>query len=58
MLCVQRSWTTLTGGSPVSVIASEPCSQTRCAAVMQGAKRVGKVTSIRGASNHADRNIK
>ena len=24
--CVQQSWTTLTGGSPVTVIASEPCS--------------------------------
>ena len=43
--CVQRSWTTLAGVSPVTVIASEPCSQTRCVAVMQGAKRVGKVTS-------------
>ncbi|MDF2544317.1 MAG: hypothetical protein K0S47_4035 [Herbinix sp.] len=41
MLCVQRSWTTLAGVSPVTVIASEPCSQTRCVAVMQGAKRVG-----------------
>jgi hypothetical protein len=58
MLCVQRSWTTLAGVSPVTVIASEPCSQTRCVAVMQGAKRVGKVTSMRSASNHADRNIK
>ena len=45
MQCVQRSWTTLAGVSPVTVIASEPCSQTRCVAVMQGAKRVGKVTS-------------
>lgn len=26
MLCVQRSWTTLAGVSPVTVIASEPCS--------------------------------
>ena len=26
MLCVQRSWTTLAGASPVTVIASEPCS--------------------------------
>ena len=25
-LCVQRSWTTLAGVSPVTVIASEPCS--------------------------------
>ena len=24
--CVQRSWTTLAGESPVTVIASEPCS--------------------------------
>ncbi len=24
--CVQRSWTTLAGVSPVTVIASEPCS--------------------------------
>ena len=24
--CVQRSWTTLAGASPVAVIASEPCS--------------------------------
>jgi len=24
--CVQRSWTTLAGASPVTVIASEPCS--------------------------------
>ena len=24
--CVQQSWTTLTGVSPVTVIASEPCS--------------------------------
>lgn len=56
--CVQQSWTTLAGASPVTVIASEPCSQTRCVAVMQGAKRVGKVASLRGASNHADRNIK
>ncbi|PXV83882.1 hypothetical protein C8E03_1412 [Lachnotalea glycerini] len=27
------------------VIASEPYSQTRCVVVMQGAKRVGNVTS-------------
>ncbi|MDD4372270.1 MAG: hypothetical protein PHD56_14600, partial [Anaerostipes sp.] len=40
-LCVQQSWTTLAGVSPVAVITSEPCSQTRCVAVMQGAKRVG-----------------
>lgn len=33
-VCVQRSWTTLTGVSPVVVIASEPCSQTRCVTVM------------------------
>ena len=26
LLCVQRSWTTLAGVSPVTVIASEPCS--------------------------------
>ena len=26
MSCVQRSWTTLAGVSPVTVIASEPCS--------------------------------
>ena len=26
ILCVQRSWTTLAGASPVTVIASEPCS--------------------------------
>ena len=26
MLCVQRSWTILAGVSPVTVIASEPCS--------------------------------
>ena len=26
VLCVQRSWTTLAGESPVTVIASEPCS--------------------------------
>ena len=26
ILCVQRSWTTLAGESPVTVIASEPCS--------------------------------
>ena len=26
MPCVQRSWTTLAGASPVTVIASEPCS--------------------------------
>ena len=26
MPCVQRSWTTLAGESPVTVIASEPCS--------------------------------
>ena len=26
MWCVQRSWTTLAGVSPVTVIASEPCS--------------------------------
>ena len=26
MPCVQRSWTTLAGVSPVTVIASEPCS--------------------------------
>ena len=26
MRCVQRSWTTLAGVSPVTVIASEPCS--------------------------------
>ena len=25
-LCVQRSWTILAGVSPVTVIASEPCS--------------------------------
>ena len=25
-LCVQRSWTALAGVSPVTVIASEPCS--------------------------------
>ena len=25
-LCVQQSWTTLAGVSPVTVIASEPCS--------------------------------
>ena len=25
-LCVQRSWATLAGVSPVTVIASEPCS--------------------------------
>ena len=25
-LCVQRSWTTLAGVSPVTVIVSEPCS--------------------------------
>ena len=24
--CVQQSWTTLAGVSPVTVIASEPCS--------------------------------
>ena len=24
--CVQQSWTTLAGASPVAVIASEPCS--------------------------------
>lgn len=47
-MCVQRSWTTLVGGSPTTVIASEPCSQTRCVAVMQGAKRVGKVPKILG----------
>ena len=58
MPCVQRSWTTLAGVSPVTVIASEPCSLTRCVAVMQGTKRVDKVTSVRGASNYADRNIK
>ncbi len=29
-----------------------------CVAVMQGAGRVDKVTLIKGASNHADRNIK
>ena len=44
--CVQQSWTTLAGASPVTVIASEPCSETRCVAVMQGAKRVDKVTII------------
>ena len=26
MPCVQRSWITLAGESPVTVIASEPCS--------------------------------
>ena len=56
--CVQQSWTTLAGVSPVMVIANEPCSYTRCVVVIQGAKRVDKVTSTRGASNHADRNIK
>ena len=25
-VCVQQSWTTLAGVSPVTVIASEPCS--------------------------------
>ena len=44
--CVQQSWTTLAGVSPVMVIANEPCSYTRCVVVIQG------------ASNHADRNIK
>ena len=42
--CVQQSWTTLAGVSPVTVIASEPCSETRCVVVIQGAKRVDKVT--------------
>ena len=26
VMCVQQSWTTLAGVSPVTVIASEPCS--------------------------------
>ena len=26
IMCVQRIWTTLAGESPVTVIASEPCS--------------------------------
>ena len=26
LMCVQQSWTTLAGVSPVTVIASEPCS--------------------------------
>ena len=26
LACVQQSWTTLAGASPVAVIASEPCS--------------------------------
>lgn len=38
MAC-QQSWITLAGVSPVTVIASEPCSETWCVAVMQGAKR-------------------
>ena len=48
MWCVQRSWTTLVGESPATVIASEPCSQSQCAAVMQGAKREGKEPAIAG----------
>jgi len=47
-MCVQRSWTTLAGGSPVPVIASELGSQSQCVAVMQGAKREGKVPVITG----------
>ena len=46
--CVQQSWTTLAGVSPVTVIASEPCSKTRCVVVIQGAKRVDKVTLKKG----------
>ena len=43
--------------SPVTVIASEPCTNSVVAVIMS-AKRVDKVTSVRGASNYADRNIK
>jgi hypothetical protein len=38
-LRVQRSWTVLTGVSPVPVVAKEPGSESQCAAEMRGAKR-------------------
>lgn len=56
--CIQRRWTTLAGASVVAVIINEPCSQTWCVVVKQGVKREGRVTLMRSASNHADRNIK
>ena len=40
----QQSWVTPVGASPTTVITSEPYSQTRCVVVIQGAKRVDKVT--------------
>ena len=37
--CVQRSWTTLAGESPVPVTAKGPVSNSRCVAEMRGTKR-------------------
>ena len=40
----QQSWSTPVGESPTMVITSEQYSQIRCVVVIQGAKRVDKVT--------------
>ena len=43
MLCVQLSWTMLTGESPVQVIAKEPSNQSPGVTEMLGLKREGNV---------------
>lgn len=46
------------GASPTSVITKEPSSESRCVAVMRGAKREDQVPVRDRASKYADRNMK
>ncbi|MBP1865770.1 hypothetical protein [Clostridium tetanomorphum] len=39
-MCVQQSWTILTGESPVKVIAKKPCSQPLSVVEILGLKKL------------------